>query len=383
MSLSTWIVLTTIHVPTVLDTYLDNFEIHEHTQYHIVVVGDLKSPVSTGAYLNSLKKRGVDVHYLAPRKQEEWCARNAPELGAWLPWNSVQRRNLGYLYAAQQGAQLLISIDDDNFVLPHTDYLGEHRKTGETLELLALESSDGWLNLCDYVDTTPKRRFYHRGYPLEHRWVTDAKHTTLRQKKRVAVNVGFWLSDPDIDTFSRMEEPFEVTGTSFPEPSVSLAPGTWHPFNSQNTALHIDLLPCLFLLSIGSLTPTTQILNFRYDDIWMSYFARKAMDHLGDQVAYGGPNVRQDRNPHDMLADLQNEMFPLLLTSKVTQWLRDLKLTATTYAGCYFEIINHLDVQSSRRSETTAEEAHYLQIALRGMRIWLRTVSSLFSLPVE
>ena len=60
---------------------------------------------------------------------------------------------MSILYAYEQGCDVIIAIDDDNYVLPGTDFVGTH-VAGLTLDehpLAALSSSSGWLNVCKYL----------------------------------------------------------------------------------------------------------------------------------------------------------------------------------------------------------------------------------------
>jgi hypothetical protein len=76
-----------------------------------------------------------------------------PEFDAHLPWRCIQRRNVSILYAYEQGCDVIIAIDDDNYVLSGTDFVGTHL-AGLSLHcnpLPSLCSSSGWLNVCKYL----------------------------------------------------------------------------------------------------------------------------------------------------------------------------------------------------------------------------------------
>ncbi len=76
-----------------------------------------------------------------------------PEFDEHLPWRCIQRRNVSILYAYEQGCDVIIAIDDDNYVIPGTDFVGTHL-AGLSLHenpLTSLSSSSGWLNVCKYL----------------------------------------------------------------------------------------------------------------------------------------------------------------------------------------------------------------------------------------
>src|SRR5207237_64093 len=163
------------------------------------------------------------------------------------------------------------------------DHLAGHRLVGETAAVDCVASDTGWWNVCSLLDTDPPRRFYHRGFPLSRRWQPTAERRTVRTA-RVAVTAGLWLGDPDADPVH-----------------LVVAGGALRGHKSGFT-------------------------NFRYDDIWMSYFAKLAVDRMGDLVTFGRPLVVQERNPHDLLTDLDRELVPMFLTEHLVEILRGIEL---------------------------------------------------------
>ena len=98
-----FIVTTTINQPTRATM---NFA--AMAGWTLVVVGDKKTPHE--AY------KALDCVYLSPDIQEHgW-----KELSDTIGWNSIQRRNIGFVYAYEQGADVIATVDDDN--IPYEDW---------------------------------------------------------------------------------------------------------------------------------------------------------------------------------------------------------------------------------------------------------------------
>jgi hypothetical protein len=95
------------------------------------------------------------------------------------------------LLAYRNGADVAITIDDDNFV-SNQDFVGLHGVAGTSREMAVYASTSGWLNVCGFLESDGGAPFYHRGYPRKIRW-TESEHfvTTQRTRRRVAVNAGF------------------------------------------------------------------------------------------------------------------------------------------------------------------------------------------------
>ena len=85
-----------------------------------MVIGDRKSPPETADFCKSVPH--YPCAYLDIPAQQEYLSR-FPELWSHLRFDSVGRRNIGILLAYENGADVVITIDDDNFVMDQ-DFVG-------------------------------------------------------------------------------------------------------------------------------------------------------------------------------------------------------------------------------------------------------------------
>ncbi len=337
-------------MPTLLEAYARDAVEHGRRVEQFVVVGDRKTPPEAARFCESVERdTGIRVRFLGVEDQERYLER-WPEFADFLPWNCIQRRNVGLLVAWEGEAEIVVTIDDDNF-LEQDDYLGRHAHLGAEQELEAVEAETGWWNVCAMLEEARGIPFYHRGHPLSQRWNDgEWRRTTLRA--RPVVNAGLWLDDPDVDALARLYFPVCATGPSeHYRDRLALAPGTWAPFNSQNTALLRELVPAYLLFPhVG-----------RYDDIWASYVIRHIADAFGDVVTYGAPLVRQERNPHDYFKDFDAERLGLEANDVFLEALRGCEVSASDYAGAYAEI-------AAQFPQRTADER--LAPVCEGMLLW-------------
>ena len=100
------IITTTINKPT--KATLKFCELASKNNWKFTIIGDLKTPHSL--YDALVKHYNGYVEYLDPKKQEDLY----PELSSILGWNTIQRRNIGFLYAYKSGAEIIATVDDDN-----------------------------------------------------------------------------------------------------------------------------------------------------------------------------------------------------------------------------------------------------------------------------
>jgi len=369
--MKTAIVLTTIHVPHLLEGYAKNFEEYSHKDVEFIVIGDLKTPKEAGKLTSRIRKRGFEAEYFDIPKQEKWL-QQFPALKPIIPYNSDNRRNIGYLIAAERGAEMIVSIDDDNYVREE-DYLAGHQIVGTTQTLKTAKSSNNWFNVCSMLKTEPNRTIYPRGFPYSKRWKDDCQFTA--STGRVVINAGLWLGDPDVDAITNLSEPIKTVAMDSEQ--VMLAPGTFAPINTQNTAFHRDVLPCYYYIRMG-----TQIDGYtldRYGDIWCGLFAKKVIDRIGDRVAFGHPLTDHRRNVHDLFKDLQNELWGMILTDKLVRVIESVHLKETTYSRAYIELAEHLRIIISRSHEFNEDIKTYFFQIIDAMKVWVNVCNKIMN----
>jgi hypothetical protein len=368
-ALKTFLVTTTIRVPDCLHAIGRNVARFGHQGVRLVVAGDRKTPPSVGRYVSGLKGFS-EVDYLSLPVQEKFLHKLG-RIESIIPRDSIQRRNAAYLYAFAQGAELIISVDDD--VYPGADdFIGRHFVAGASPSIPCFSSPGGWFNVCVFLNEERGIPVYIRGFPYSKRGLEGRARTAV-SKRRVAVNVGLWTENPDVNAASNLEFAPRITGVSRKMPaSFTLAPGTLSPFDSQNTAFIRDTMPAMFLFITGRTIGGYRV--GRYDDIWMSYFLRMAADRVGDAVTFGRPVTKHVRNSHNLVRDLAEEFPAILLTEKMLDVLLPAKLKSRSYSGCYLEIADILRSACSRGKPFTRQEAAYLRRIYSDMRAWVRAV---------
>ena len=268
-----YIVTTTISEPTFATQKFA--EIAKRDGWTFVVVGDKKTP----RYYYQEK---LDCVYLCYKEQPGMY----PELSDTIGWNSIQRRNIGLLYAYEQGADVVATVDDDN--IPYDNW-GQNLLVGKTIECDLYETKD---IVFDPLSVTNTPEIWHRGYPIEllqRRHKVEYKGKTNR---KVLVQADLWDGDPDIDAMARLTmKPIVKYNVEKPYCSNKIA-----PFNSQNTFLAREVIPYYAVLPhVG-----------RMDDIWGSYILQY---YFPNSVVYNKASVYQDRNVQDLITNLEKEII--------------------------------------------------------------------------
>ena len=277
--MKTALITTTINVPKVLALYR---KLGPYVRFF--VAGDQKTPEDA---VNYCTHDIPDCHFIFTSEQDKW--RCSKPLG----WNTVRRRNMALLEALKWGAEIIVTVDDDNHCIgeyfQHFDYI-----FGSEFSGLKATSPSCWFDAGQLM--TPQTP--HRGFPYDRRAqpayepVTDIK---------IGVAAGLCLGDPDIDAVTRIANAPIVHGVSeLARAGVVIDPReTWTVFNTQNTAFIRELAPAMFCApGLG-----------RFDDIFASLITQRVMREKDLHVHFGQPFVWQQRNSHNLISDLKEETF--------------------------------------------------------------------------
>ena len=291
-------VITTIYPPTpametlsALISERQNDQISDSTidsniqteSSEIYVVGDKKTPTEWSL---------PNSKFLSVKNQLE----GGSSLAKFVPWNSYSRKMLGYLEAVKDGCQWIRETDDDN--IPKLAFLEYPRsscfvRTAETI-------NSPWINL---YSAFTNRRIWPRGLPLQilndvflnPAYINDS----LVEVRDVVIYQALADGEPDVDALYRLTVE-EASNICFKDFSPILVPkGSITPFNSQATTWHRSVFPLMYL-------PIT--CSFRMTDIWRSFVAQRLLKSTELNIVFLGAEVFQERNPHNLIKDFEDEI---------------------------------------------------------------------------
>lgn len=278
----------------------------------MLVVGDMKSPAT-------FNLPGCDF-YSVDRQREV-----SSTLAELLPFNHYARKNLGYLAAKRNGAEIIIETDDDN--LPFDEFWGERKRS-----VLAHPMVDcGWLNVYRYFTD---RLIWPRGLALEH--IQDRVPPLPAQAVAdCPIQQGLASQNPDVDALYRLILPLPVEFQR--AGSLALGRNSVCPFNSQNTTWFKDAFPLLYLPSYCS---------FRMTDIWRSFVAQRIAWECDWSILFHHSTVWQERNDHNLLQDFRDEIPGYLSNQQLVNELLSLELESgkenipVNMLRCYQKLID-------------------------------------------
>lgn len=330
-----FIIITTINRKSEAITAFE-----KRKDWHIVVVGDKKSrfiPSSDNLTFLSVEEQ-LKLNYRFSRL----C-----------PFNHYARKNIGYLYALQQGADIIYDTDDDNF--PYEDWSLPAFTCGNRIDGEGSRFINVYRHFTDAFA-------WPRGFPLDE--IKNARQHRYSVKKDKDVNIGVWqgLTDdePDLDAIYRLI--FDKKIKFDKKESIYLGKGHFCPANSQNTFWQKQAFPYLYL-------PATT--SFRFTDILRGYIAQRLMWEQDLHLGFTGAAVYQDRNPHDIMKDFHDEVEFYLQTKRIVEILDHLDM-----AGDGFENLRKVYEALHKSSIVPADELNYLNAWLDDHRSLVEGVAN-------
>lgn len=269
------VVVTTINPPTIA---VNEWIGRANLAY---VVSDLKTPLE------------------AWKNHEAWVTfgpGESPSFAALLPPNHYCRKMLGYIQAKRTGSLFIVDTDDDN--QPHADWTNPF----VTQKLIQSHlTAPGWVNVHRFFE--PEATSWPRGFPLRlvNASLGRIEHEAmpLVSKTKVAVWQGLVDGDPDVDAIHRLTRRPPVFSRPTSHQCVVCGRDTLTPWNSQNTVWRAEWLHLAYL-------PVT--VSFRYTDILRSIVTLVCLRGTGRYVGFHGPSASQERNPHDLMKDFEQEI---------------------------------------------------------------------------
>lgn len=232
----------------------------------------------------------------------------------WIfPRRNAGIRSYGFWKAHQLGADIIITIDDDCYLVDK-DFVERH------VANLSLWAPESWATTFPHPDF-----LYTRGFPYD-----------VRNKHPVMISHGLWSNKMDLDAKTQLQHP-DVSMDPYP-PMISFIPkGAYFPMSSMNLAFRREILPLMYFPPMGS-DPEGNLWGYdRFDDIWAGIFAKKICDHLGLGVISGSPFV-EHRKASDPHKNLEKEKAGTAANETLWKVVDDVVLKEDTPISCYKEL---------------------------------------------
>ena len=316
-----WAVVTTIFKPSEAVRRQVRLE-----GWCLVVVADKSSTDEYNTGWTKGEGNGA-VIYLTPKEQEDMKILFVDAL----PWNHFGRKNAGYVYAIQHGAEVIWDFDDNNMLkfwmsgaappgAPSLDTcIPNHENCVHGLMEVLLPKDHSWPTFNPYPKLgAPTLPSWPRGLPLDDIKIANSFNAPLRPVTIDCSDIGVLQSladyQPDVDAIYRSTQSIPFWFERSKEARHLIIPtGVMTPYNAQATLHFLSSFFGLFL-------PVT--VNSRVSDIWRGYLAQRLFWDAGIKLGFAArPLVVQDRNRHSYTEDLSGESDLYLRSKELIKFL--------------------------------------------------------------
>lgn len=242
-------------------------------------------------------------------------------------------RSFGFLMAYRAGAEIIYTLDDDCIrIQPSVEsFQQEHLKSF---------CSNKWTELYP-GQRTRGLPYYNKGF------------------KTIALNVGLWTRNPDLDAIQTLSG----SGESWPSerPPTRLIPrGQYFPMSGMNLCFRRSVVPLMYFPLMGEGYPYR-----RFDDIWCGIIMKKICDHLDLSVSAGHPYIEHAR-ASDPFVNLVKEAPGIAANEGFWEEIDSIPLKGTSPIVCMKEVGEAL----------REKEDKYLSKLGKAIVTWTEVISS-------
>jgi hypothetical protein len=303
--MKTALVTTTINVPTVLALYR---KLDSAVKFY--VAADEKTPLEAYSFCADLG--GCEIY--SPDRQKELGYSCLPLLGT----NTDSLRNIALLEALKDGAEIIISVDDDMLPVGHNlfnNVLQEFSLVFSALfSGLQFGEPNRWFDAGMFTIPPAKQR----GLPVDQNFYPGVEPVV---NAKIGVAQGIILGVPDADAMTAIVEKARILSvTDVLRNSFVVHPRAYSVFNSQLTAFRRELAPAF-----------AQYYNHqgRNTDIMASLLMRRIMRELNLHTYFGPPAAFHARQPRPLFNDLKAELWGLEHVAEWAEYLNRASLDPT------------------------------------------------------
>lgn len=240
-------------------------------------------------------------------------------------------RNFGFIKAWKDGADVIITLDDDCYpIAQYPSFVQSHVQ-----RLFGVTTSDSWHPVIHNIPT--------RGMPNS-------------AFDEVGLSVGGWLGIPDISAavqldWKRYEKLWNNSTDDF---QCGVIPtGKYYAMSGMNLAFTRDLIPLMYFAPTGSAFEYD-----RFEDIWCGIIQKKICDHLHIATYFGYPFVLHNR-ASDPVKNLELEKKGNNLNETFWQMIDNITLTGYSPLCCIKEV-----------SDALKSRTGYLNTYGKALAIW-------------
>jgi len=327
-----------------------------------------------------LRRLGLEkIFFYGPGEREEWFKERYGSsyekyLGL-IPERSHAETSFGFLVSYEEGAEIIVEVDDDVYSEHEYSFLKDHLSNLGASKGVRVSSSSSWVNTLDFLDINLNRseKIFPRGHPYDPS-VRDYRYEFIEDSGECILNMGLWTESPDLDAVTilyhgGLEGVSRIRSSKLLVDKVFVDKGSFYAVCSMNTSFKKELVPAFYQLYMRYMGID------RFDDIWSGIFAKKIADELGDNMCLGKPALKHRKRPRSVWKDLRSELEGMIINEKLWRIVSEAEIRSRTYIDAYRELAEYLN----KRINEFSEEHHrkFMKTQIEKMILWTEAIDLL------
>jgi hypothetical protein len=324
--------------------------------------------------LNDIKHK-----FYGPIEREKWFkdrfGKNYEKFLEVIPERSHAETSFGFLVAYEEGADVIIELDDDVFPVNGYDLVESHLHNLLNDGGVKVSSKCKWYNTLENLILSFDD--YHKLFPRGHPYSPKARledYTWKDDDTDCVLNMGLWSGHPDLDaltilSYGGLDGRCCIKSEALKRGKVVVGEGTYFTICSMNTSFVSKIIPAFYQLYMNHMGID------RFDDIWSGILLKKIADHLSDKVCLGKPLVCHNKRPRNVFKDLRSELEGMAINEVLWKIVESSELDDQNYYGCYQELTDCLEANLNKISANF--QRAFLKLQVQKMRLWLSVIDKL------
>jgi len=322
--------------------------------------------------------RDINYEFYGPKERTLWFKQRFNKKYktylSVIPRRCHAETSFGFLIAYEEGAEVVIELDDDVFPVNGNDLVQSHLHNIFDNDGVKVNSKCKWYNT---IENLVLNSHYPRVFPRGHPYSPEVRledYTWKNGDVKCVLNMGLWISHPDLDAltvlhYGGLDGKCNIHSENLKREKVVIEKGTYFAICSMNTAFVSKIIPAFYQLYMNHMGID------RFDDVWSGIFLKKIADHLGDNVSLGKPLVYHNKRPRNVFKDLRNELEGMAINEMLWRIVDGIELAGRDYYECYSELANKLEKHSDRF--TGKLHTDFIRLQTEKMKLWLEIIDKL------
>jgi hypothetical protein len=320
--------------------------------------------------------KSFNYEFYGPRERDQWFKDHF--MGSYEKYSSIipekchAETSFGFLIAYEEGADVILELDDDCFHIIGHDLIRGHLDNLLNGEGIIVNSNSKWYNTIENLVLNSNLMVFPRGHPYAPETRVENYTWKKTNNEKCVLNMGLWAGHPDLDALTilyngGLDGRSGIKSVGLRRDRVIVDRGTYFAICSMNTSFQRKIVPAFYQLYM-------KVMGIdRFDDIWSGLFIKKIADHLGDNVCLGKPLVYHDKRPRSTFRDLKAELEGMIMNETLWKIVDSLELNGEDYFECYLELAEGIE----RNIDKFGEKIHkdFISLQLEKMKLWLELIN--------